>query len=660
MRRWMLAAVAVLGVGLGTQGCNSCDPTDLNGEDPPPPPPPGECTTQGQSCPDRQSFRDGSCKSTFCEADLDCCPGTRCDVAFNLCRSRLLDVECMADVDCPVRGQKCVMNGGVNQCVFDACTTDAQCGLNTHCYMGRCVGENPCKVGCGAQEVCEVTTASCHPATGHNGCDVSCGLGTLKVLKNPSIMAGDTCCAWECECSALPALPAGVWGQYASIAVTHLYVNVAAYDATYGDLVVARYSRTGALARLDYVDGFPPTGTVGGSVDGPRRGIVDVGDDVGKWTSSGVDAMGRLHVVYFDETRGALKHALETGEKSWAVHTVDDNGVAGEFASLTFRPGDGVPVVAYHARGIMDATGKPAGAVRLAVARTVSPAATADWDSRVLDVGTVFDACNHTCGAGTTCVLVEGGDAGSPVSCRPNSSACAPACASSQACVTVGTAAECAGLGNPPIAGLERSMGLFTSVAATSDNIAVAYYDGVAGNLKVATVAGMAAPVTRVLDGDGLNGHNDGDVGTHTSMAVDLNGKYAVTYQDNTANALRYLSTSDFLGGQSFVVDSGRGSPPGIHLLGGGASLGFGPDGTAYVVYQEQTTLDLKLGQREPDGTWTVVDPFMDATPAAYGFYTDISVVGTTAYVVSVKPELGPTNELANKPGLLIQDVPMP
>lgn len=131
-----------------------------------------------------------------------------------------------------------------------------------------------------------------------------------------------------------------MWGQYASIAgATHLYVNVAATTRPTGTWWWRATAAPERWPALDHADGLPAHRHGGGSVDGPRRGIVDVGDDVGKWTSSGVDAMGRLHVVYFDGTRGALKHALETGEKSWAVHTVDDNGVAGEFASLTSRPG---------------------------------------------------------------------------------------------------------------------------------------------------------------------------------------------------------------------------------------------------------------------------------------------------------------------------------
>ncbi|MBI5496078.1 MAG: hypothetical protein HY904_13725 [Deltaproteobacteria bacterium] len=635
--------------GWALSGCAGCEAIDLQGDEGSSGTPAGPSCDVATECPDLQSYRDGKCQITFCEADAECCPGTRCDLAINTCRSRSNDTQCTTEADCTLRGQKCVEPAGFKICEFPSCVGDAPCEAGLHCYKGSCVGTSPCGSGCPAGQVCDVGTASCHPALDHAGCAQSCGLGSLLVLKDPQTMRGEICCAWECECLPLPPLSPGVLGNYASVVAGGMFVDVAAYDMSYGDLVVVHHWRTGERVDVEYVDGFPATGTLGGAVTGPRRGITEPGDDVGKFASAALDALGRLHIAYFDATHGALKYALNVAPGQWSIHTVDDDGVAGQFASLAFRPSDGVPVLAYFATGLTGADGRPASAARLALARTPSPSSAADWTTSVLEQAPDFDPCNGACSANSTCVLASGTDGGSGAACRPNASTCTPSCSSSQACVDTGSGVECAGLGSPPIEGLPRAMGLFTSVAAFADAVVAAWYDGVGGNLRAVRVQGTGTPVTVTIDGDGQAGRADSDVGQYVSVAVDPNGKVGMVYVDQGRQELRYYASATLASGQFHVVESGRGSPPGYHLLGAGASLVFGQDATAYVVYQEQTDLDLRVAQREPSGEWTVWDPLEGSTPGPYGFYTDVAVAGGHAYLASVKPELDLNRQVASK-----------
>jgi len=645
---------------LGT-ACPDCGADPLGGADAG-----GTATTSGgpvacvpatQTCAERESFRDGTCQNTFCETDAECCPSTRCDLAFNLCRTRLNDSPCETVLDCPKAGQDCVMAGGTQVCVFPRCEEQTDCADGLSCFKGRCVGGNPCDA-CDATEVCDVATGSCHPAVGHEGCGVTCGVGEIKALTDPASMSGEICCAWECECVALPPLSPGVFGQYASVSVAHLEVAVASYDLTYGDLVLSSYNRDGQLLSIDYVDGYPLTGQVEGDPEGPRKGIKAPGPDVGRWASSAIDSLGRVHVAYFDETNGALKHALRTSAKEWEIHVVDDTAVAGQFASLAIRASDGAPVIAYFSTGLVNAMNHTLSGPKLAVASTPNPSLPTDWTLTLLEEAEDFDACNQACnGPGSMCVLGSG-DGGAGGVCATVAPACTPACSSAQACVLEGATPTCVGLGNPPIGGLPRALGTFTSVAMKGDEPVVAWHDAVNGLLKAAVVPVTGAPEIVILDGDGVADHSNGRCGAWSSVAVDAVGKIGIVYVDETRHELKFFHSSDITaGGTMHVVDTGRGMPPGFHEVGAGASLAMAQDGTAYVVYQEQTNLDLMIAEREPDGNWSVT-PLLTEGP--FGFYTDVGLGSEHAYVVSVKAALDARPQVANQLGLMIVEVPLP
>ena len=59
---------------------------------------------------------------------------------------------------------------------------------------------------------------------------------------------------------------------------------------------------------------------------------------VGEFTSIQINSQGHLHITYYDESRGALKHAWREGS-GWQTEVVDEGDV-GWFTSLERRKSD--------------------------------------------------------------------------------------------------------------------------------------------------------------------------------------------------------------------------------------------------------------------------------------------------------------------------------
>ena len=385
----------------------------------------------------------------------------------------------------------------------------------------------------------------------------------------------------------------------------------------YGDLVVGVWDSGAETVSWEIVDGAP---------DGPvtnepgwRDGVSAAGDDVGRWASI-ISVDGDVHVAYYDKTNGALKLASGTPGGSWAVHTVDDEGDAGRYASLIATP-SGV-AVSYLVTNVATATpGKPTSAIKVATASGVPGGAT-DWT--ITEVYSAEIPCRFAlCPEGVACV--EDG------TCQMEGTGCD--CASDEACIEGSCRAT---FTDDWVEAYPEAVGLYTSLANTSAGLGVVWYDRTAGNIWGSAFDGSTWGTPFLIDGYEVGEAFIGDSGVGASLAVDSADVWHVTYVDGAEETLRYARIE---GGTvtTEVVDNGTTDgttmhDDGRHLVGDDSSIVVTDGGEVRVAYQDATAGRAMFARRGGDGTWTlsVVDED-DVT----GFFTSQVVIGTTSYVAT-------------------------
>jgi hypothetical protein len=618
---------------------------------------PGSCEPTF-TCPMGFEYRLGSCKASRCAADTECCPGQKCNAAAGFCVNRLEDLECSGDDDCEIAGQKCLdIRGGrfcgypnrgnaLSSAMTEACASGADCDSDRTCFATRCVTDAPCEGGCPDGEACEVDTNTCYPAPQMvASCMASCSEGQMLVIKNPDTMTGPLCCALECECATLPPVRTGQFGWYASAAILADEVLVSAYDPGYGDLVVAHYTTRGERGFVDYVDGYPSGGPIVGNPMGIRGGHDEPGDDVGKHTSIAVDSTGSVHVAYYDQDSGALKYANRSGGV-WKTTIVDDDGDVGYYTSIAISP-DGRPAIAYMlVDGSLPNDPMPHTALKLATARSNIPLTPTDWTvDFVDDQPRPTQLCGGGCARDQACV-----DLGMGPACEPTAVGCG-GCMMGEVCVQTGTGtiAECRErISTVPLDDLIEGTGLFASLAFDpSGRPVIAYYDRIAGDLRLAQGDGAGGYSLRTLDGN--DAMTPTDVGQHASVAVSPAGEIGVAYFDATRDDLVYL---DVATGVREIVDNGV-TPPDLRLVGADASLIFDESGRPAVAYQDPTNIDLLYARRLSPGTWSTEQLRGGPTPGsmtmdgkASGFYVDQTRRAADAFISSVDVSFTPEGDL--------------
>lgn len=610
-------------------------------------------------CKSNQSYRNGQCLSTYCEDDSECCPGNLCNTITHGCQpvSVQADFACRSDAECLETfqdpGLRCWKESadGVlsdeGQCRYRECTEDADCSGLT-CFQGWCVAQAPCGAGCPEGSVCEVGSNTCHPAAGNSGCDKVCDPGSVLVLSDPEVMVGEICCPLSCQCATLPPLQPGVVGRFASLAIGSNELLVSAYDESFGDLVVAHYTGQGDLKWYSYVDGVPATGALGGDPNGPRRGLVEPGPDVGQYSSLVVNSRGEPCVAYYDVDNGDLRVAMfDLAAGGWSTQIVDADHDAGRFASMVIDPDGDLLRISYMVSGLSLA-GHDRAELRVATARVPKPLTSNDWQIATVDSSSLLDPCGDSCSASQSCVRDQG-----QALCRDNATNCSSSCASGQRCVDVDGHSQCLGALPVDMAGLPNGVGLFSQLSHAGDKDLVVYYDSLQGALKAAyiTASGPQSPV--LIDGDGLDGHSSGDVGQFPSAAYfaaeDL---LAIAYQDLTQHRLMLYQGSDLSSGSYSVIADGAAHPPGRSFVGADSRVAFSESGDLFVVYQDSSMMDLKLAKRATTAQdWSIRGLLAEG---AYGFDVDLALTPNVAYVVSAAPRLDARRRLASRLMLFI------
>jgi hypothetical protein len=155
-------------------------------------------------------------------------------------------------------------------------------------------------------------------------------------------------------------------GRFASIAVDRdARPHVGYYDLAHGDLRYATLVRQRGRTEPRW-----------------KVTVVDRAGDVGQHTSTAVDIEGRVHMSYFDHTRGVVKHALKNPGSPWVLedvarsrggaaftdismdaegrlHVAYYDGKSGALGYAIGRSSDGAPVDGYRWRaGAVDRVGR--------------------------------------------------------------------------------------------------------------------------------------------------------------------------------------------------------------------------------------------------------------------------------------------------------------
>jgi hypothetical protein len=630
----------------------------------------GRTCTRDEDCP--AGFR---CLEQLCQPQgrcddprnpVPCCPGQICSAAGTCIDT--ID-RCNPDGTCERPGKTCSASGdgGAGDggtvegiCSYRPCATDADCRQGASCFNGFCRLPRPCGTGCASGEVCVTPTDECYPAP--EACQgMTCNADQALVFDDVASQVGAVCdlSSATCSCADLPQIPLGDFGRDSRIAVLAGGLPVvSAYDQTYGDLVLVRFTAAGARERLEYVDGVPASGTPVGRTSGIRGGLTEPGPHVGRYTSVAVGASGQPAIAYYDVDNGDLKFTEHDGSR-WVAHTVDAQGDAGRYAHMAMGPG-GLPHIAYlKLEG--SATGEKRG-LKLARAKVQHPRGAGDWEVMEVDVADPppppAQPCGGACTGSQVCIRGSG-DGGADTCVVPdNPPACSPACAASDACVG-GTCRPRVPEPPPPLDDLPRARGLFPSIAFSPSGLAhVAYYDRTGGNLKgaratTATPASAADFEIVVIDGE-AGTFVDGDVGLWPSLGFMPDGKMAIAYEDATNDDLVFYLGAGFTGGSRETIDSGQSGAP-LSLVGADAALAVAPGGRVFVAYQDATFNDLKLARRTGANQWSSEVVLREG---AWGFFADLAISGGKIYMSSLKLAFDenalPNNELR----VVIQDLP--
>jgi hypothetical protein len=583
-----------------------------------------------------------------CTTEADCCQGQTC-TSHGTCFDKRF--ACTDDTACGT-DQKCIAWSDPNysgelRCRFAQCGTLGECPDGLSCFQGECMAGLPCEGTCPSGAACVPEADYCQQYTmfadksrAMAACPMTCQPGFIATFKN-NLNLWDTCDfkAVQCVCAELPSLHSEDLGRFSAIAVDPgkaLWTSL--YDGQYGDLVVYQYDMTGKRVKQEYVDGVP-SGTPTYGPSGARGGVVDPGDDVGRYTDIAVGTNGIVYVSYYDATNGNLRFAYRTTDGKWTTMRVDgDAADLGLYTSVALDQSD-TPGISYFQRGgdtgfnVADCpapapTGPTAFITALKYARAASPTPGAgDWTIKTIACQSAPTPacyqCNNQCadpGTGPACLMTAmnctKGDAG--MGCDPNT----------EVCVLNGSTPTCAKKYNPSnVQDVPQGVGVFTAMAFNGKDAFIAYMQraipgggtipkGALYGVHISTTGTPDAPV--LLDGNG-------DTGFFPDVKIDPTTKHvAISYASFTSKALLFWTGTSFVGGVTpEVIDPGTGAAGSgtADWEGTDSALIYGTSGSQlYAVYQDPTVGDLKLAKRGTS-SWTVLNPI--ETMGAVGFFAD-------------------------------------
>lgn len=585
-----------------------------------------------------------------CNTEADCCPGQTCPAERKKCFDRF--IACQTDADCGDKGDRVCESysdvyGESTRCRFRQCGPLGECADGTSCFNGECLADLPCGGRCDQGKGCVATIDRCQDYASPAGreaaaCPMTCQAGFIATFKDArNIWDACTLNDVACICAELPGLRSNDLGRFSSIGANpgdSLFVS--AYDGQYGDLVVVKYGLDGKKQATEYVDGVPSAAVKYGP-SGARGGVVEPGDDVGRYTDLVVNG-GKVFVSYYDVTNGDLKVAVRASNGSWTKHKVDgSSGDVGLYSSIAVDS-DGVPGVAYFQRAgdasfnIMDCpTPRPTAplkyvtALKYAKASSANPTAATDWTVKTVACAArpppPCDACNGIC--------ADTGN-GDGAQCYTAASGCTTTCASGSSCVDVNGTPTCGETVTPArLQEVTPGIGLFPSIAFKGKDAFVAYQRRTKtgttpadGDLYAVVISAANTVQTPVLiDGSG-------DTGWFPDLKIEgQSGTIAIGYHDFSSKSFKFVSSTQLQAGITpEVIDRGVDAtmPGNQSWVGTDSAIVFGGSGVVYALYQDATKGDLKMARRT--STWAVVPS--PRTEGAVGFFADAVVTDGKVY----------------------------
>lgn len=588
-----------------------------------------------------------------CTTEADCCPGQTCPADRKKCFDKF--IGCQTDSECGDRGDRvCEVYtdtyGTSSRCRFRQCGALGDCPEGQSCFQGECMADLPCQGVCPPGKGCVATIDRCQDYSmptdrPQAACPVTCNAGFIATF-NDARNIWDSCNlpAVQCVCAELPGLHSNDLGRFSAVAADPgNAVYVSAYDGQFGDLVVVKYDLEGRKLSTEYVDGIPAAAVKYGP-SGARGGVVEPGDDVGRYTDVAV-SQGRVYVSYYDAKGGNLKVAIRGADGTWAKHQVDGaQADLGLYTSIAIDS-DGFPGVSYFQRGgdstfnVMDCpTPRPTGAtkyitaLKFARATTATPSSDGDWSIKTIACASrpppICDACNGICA-----------DPGTGPACLTAGSACTGCNASTESCVSVNGSDVCAENFTPPnLQQIYPGVGLFTSLAFKQKDAVIAYMKRTVpamgapdGDLYAVTVDGagtVGAPV--LIDGSG-------DTGFFPDVKVEASTmSVGIGYHDFSSKAFKfYFSQQVQAGVTPEVIDRGVDATMAGNQgwVGTDSAIVFAPGGVVWALYQDATKGDLKLAKRT--SSWAVQTS--PRTEGAVGFFADAVLTDSKLFASHAK-----------------------
>ncbi|MSP63835.1 MAG: hypothetical protein EXR72_26515 [Myxococcales bacterium] len=442
------------------------------------------------------------------------------------------------------------------------------------------------------------------------GSSVNAGCSCDQSSMMKGCRVDDDCRGTKCEPGEIPACIEGMCGcqpdtqigdigRFSSMAMRGSLSYIAAYNTTYGDLMIGHVAAPGVVKNWEFVDGIPETTGSDNPLSQVRGGITDKGDDVGRYASIAITPTGDPVIAYYDATHLGLKWA-SFGAVRWQSHTIDKgSGTAlapgndfGRYASVILDH-KGVPGIAYYAEEAKGPSGKRESQLRFAQAKTANPTGPQDWIITKIESRPMPD--------------VKMGDP-------------------------------------PPI--LPEGIALFCAASRKGDGSpVVAYYDRERGNLRYVEYDGVAKKwgTPTILDGEDDMGKDTADVGLYPSVVVEGQNAH-ITYVDAKRDNLLYVNTKDktpeviddgFRPKEETTLD-GLDSPI-YHLVGDSSSIQI-LGGTLMVAYQDSTVEQLRFAVKEPKKkSWMLETIAGHGSPfkGSYGFYAQNRISGGVAILSS-------------------------